>query len=154
MMQKFHDNVAQKLLKRQMNIKTTNWVWPRELTDSLLKTPQWYVPSRPEEIILRGIQHKNCVGSYVQWHFEKPNEKLSCKNLLLFTDNFEAELMIHFGIDNNGNKKSIDVNINQIKGKFNKDAPWEARCSLEAIKRKLIGLSANAFIPMPYVENS
>ena len=130
-----------------MELLSANWIWPKELTDSLSKFPEWYIPSSAEEIILRGKHHGNCVGSYVQRHFAPPDKGLfsASKCLLLFTDFFEAELRISFGIDKDGKKASIKADVYQAKGRFNKDAPDTVMRSLLSAKKSLVGLSVYAF---------
>ena len=122
------------------------WTWPIELTDALQKVPEWYVPGNAAEIILRGIQHGNCVGSYVERHFAASDKELNPKCLLLFTDFYEAELRIFFGPNDEGKIVSVNAGIYQAKGRYNKDAPKEQIQSLFNAKKFLLGLTAGAFV--------
>ena len=145
MMLRFHDAEHERQLMSQMGLQSLNWVWPQELTDSLSKFPEWYVPSRAAEIILRGKQHGNCVGAYVGRHFAPPDKHLKPKCLLLFTDYYEAELQITFGTGKDGTLKSISADVYQAKGRFNIDAPSAAIRSLLEAKKMLVGLPVTAF---------
>ncbi|MDR0316954.1 MAG: hypothetical protein LBH89_00660, partial [Lactococcus lactis] len=112
-------------------------------------SPEWYIPEYTSDIRLRGQQHHNCVGSYVERHY-KPVEN-NFKMLLLFTDFCEAEVHLFFKeviVDGKVFLGCTDAKIQQAKTAFNKDISREDLSELKKIIKVFINQPAEYFNPV------
>ena len=148
------------LEKEQMAMETHQHRW--DALAEVIKTvsPEWYIPEYASEIRIRGRQHHNCVGAYVDRHF-RPCEQ-NFKMLLLFTDYCEAEVHITFGVVRIKKEKyygeflvksgqchgCISAKIQQAKTAYNKDIPLSDKKVLEEIMLAFKKLPAEFFNPV------
>ena len=140
MMQRFHGAENMERLRQQISRNKATYKWPSALTDVLIDYPEWYIPTKIAEVRLRGTKHRHCVGSYADRHFQAPKDKY--KVLLLFSDLYTSEIFLNFN-----NEIVSDVNVHQVRGCYNKDAPIDVKRCVHEIAQKMEKLSADAFCP-------
>lgn len=104
-LRRFHNIEAMRIL----NIARAgdpNWSreyeWPSGLVDLIesISEGEWHIPVMPIELVIRGENHHNCIGSYIDDHFEKPaidtSDLILYKTLILLSEEAEAELLLVF----------------------------------------------------------
>jgi len=148
-MERFHDLKTEEILEQMKAFDTYQHTWDTLSAAIKEVSPEWYLPEYTSEILLRGQQHSNCVGSYAERHF-KPVEN-NHKMLLLFTDFFEAE--VHFSFREiilNGKAflGCIDVKIQQAKTAYNKDISKNDLSELKKVVKVFFNLPAENFNPV------
>jgi len=121
-MERFHDLQTEEILKQQRAQDLNQYTW--DVLSAAIKdvSPEWYLPEYPSDIQIRGQQHHNCVGAYVDRHYTPV--KNNSKMLLLFTDFCEAEVHLSFGEIIKEGKAflgCIDVRLQQAKTAYNRD---------------------------------
>jgi len=120
-LQRYHDEEARRRTNRNNSIEDeiscSEYTWPDELVYlvNLVSDGEWRIPVRPDKIKARGRAHHNCIGAYVDRHFNKPNINESApfphKKLLVFSDEAEAEIHLYFAKPNtadNAEEKTSD----------------------------------------------
>ena len=140
MMQRFHDAEHVEQLRQQMAQDESVYEWPGTLTKVLQGCPEWYIPIMGAEVLLRGAEHKHCVGSYKTRHFQPP--QAGYKVLLLFSDMYTAEIFLHFRHD-----IVSRVSVIQVRGNYNAPAPAADMRRVQTIAKKMNTLPAEAFCP-------
>jgi len=141
-------------------LETQRHTW--DALAEVIKTvsPEWYIPEYASEIRIRGQQHRNCIGGYIDRHFQP--HKNNFKMLLLFTDYYEAEVHIYLGevtvksekyygeflVKSGQNHGCVSAKIMQAKTAFNKDIPSSDKKELEEIITAFKGLPAEFFNPV------
>ena len=163
----FHDMRTEELLaeqlareKEQMALETQRYTW--DALTEVIKTvsPEWYIPEYATEIRIRGQQHHNCIGGYIERHFH-PHEN-NFKMLLLFTDYCEAEVHITLGEVKISKEKyygeflvksgecngCTNASIQQAKTSYNNDIPPSDIKELEKITLVFRKLPAEFFDPV------
>jgi len=148
-MERFHDLKAEEILEQQRAFETYQHKW--ETLSDLIRnvSPEWYLPEYTSDIRLRGQQHHNCVGSYIERHY-KPVE-YNFKMLLLFTDFCEAEVHLFFRemvIDGKAFLGCIDVKILQAKTAYNKDISISDLSELKKVVKVFLKQPAEDFNPV------
>ena len=148
-MERFHDLKVEEILEHQKIFDTYQHTWDTLSTVIKEVSPEWYLPEYTSEIRLRGQQHYNCVGTYVERHF-CPVES-NFKMLLLFTDFCEAEAHLFFG-DIIAEGKTflgcINVKIQQAKTAYNKDISIKEFLEVKEVVKAFLGLPAENFNPV------
>jgi len=159
-LQTYHDNamefIYRETKKKRADLKR-EYSWDCQLVELIntVSEGQWYIPICPEELIRRGIDHHNCVGSYFERHFKEPDisGKVLSKTLILFSDEAEAEIRLVFKSDKNEDKKTSENIINtvctnsrlmQCKTRYNKLYPPDIP---ERLCAAFIGCNVNIFTP-------
>ena len=148
-MERFHDLKAEEILEQQRVFETYQHTWDALSAAIKEVSPEWYLPEYTLDIRLRGQQHHNCVGSYIERHY-KPVEN-NFKMLLLFTDFCEAEAHLFFGeviVDGKAFLGCINVTIQQAKTAYNKDILKEDLLELNEVIKVFINLPADNFNPI------
>jgi len=148
-MERFHDLKSDEILEQQRAFETCQHTWDTLSAAIKEVSPEWYLPEYTSDIRLRGQQHHNCVGGYVERHY-KPVEN-NFKMLLLFTDFCEAEVHLFFGeviVDGKVFLGCIDANIQQAKTAYNKDISKEDLSELKKIIKVFYKLPAENFNPV------
>jgi len=140
MMQKFHDAEHTERLREQIVNEKAVYKWPVILTDVLLDCPEWYIPTMKAEVLLRGVEHSNCVGAYNDRHFQQPIA--GYKVLLLFSDMYTAEILLRYR-----NNEIIKASVVQVRGQYNKDAPMADVRRVCQIATRMEKLPIDAFCP-------
>jgi len=148
-MERFHDLKAEEILEQQRASDPYQYTW-ETLSDVIKEaSPEWYLPEYTSDILIRGQQHRNCVGSYVERHY-KPVED-NFKMLLLFTDFCEAEVHLFFKeiiTDGKAFLGCFDVKIQQAKKAYNKDILKKDLEELKEVIKVFIKLPAEKFNPV------
>jgi hypothetical protein len=107
-----HDEWAEedrkRILAQNMALEVP-FVYTDELTD-IVKRHGWYLPKAPIDMLIRGKEHHNCVGSYGK------SQRNNTGRLVVFKEDTEAELI--FGVYEGF---ILDGSVYQCKGKYNKD---------------------------------
>lgn len=147
-MERFHDLKAEEMLEQQRAIETCQHTW--DILSAKIKevSPEWYLPEYASDIRLRGQQHHNCVGGYVERHY-KPVEN-NFKMLLLFTDFCEAETHLFFGeviAESKAFLGCIDVKIQQAKTAYNSDISRGDLSELKKVIKIFSNMPAENFNP-------
>ena len=148
-MERFHDLKSDEILEQQRAFETCQHTWDTLSAAIKEVSPEWYLPEYTSDIRLRGQQHHNCVGGYVERHY-KPVEN-NFKMLLLFTDFCEAEVHLFFGeviVDGKAFLGCIDAKIQQAKTAYNKDISKEDFSELKEIIKVFFKLPAENFNPV------
>ena len=148
-MERFHDLKAEEILEQQRALDTHQYLW--EILSNEIKeaSPEWYLPEFASDILIRGQQHHNCVGSYVERHY-KPVED-NFKMLLLFTDFCEAEAHLSFGQITIKGKTFLgcnNVKIMQAKTAYNKDISKTELLELKEVIKVFLKKPAEIFNPV------
>jgi len=148
-MERFHDLKAEEILEQQRAFETYQHIWDTLSAVIREVSPEWYLPEYTLDIRLRGQQHHNCVGSYVERHY-RPVEN-NFKMLLLFTDFCEAEAHLFFEeviVDGKAFLGCIDVKIQQAKTAYNRDISKSDLSELKEVIKVFINLPAEDFNPV------
>ena len=148
-MERFHDLKAEEILEHQKAFETYQHTW--DTLSAAIKdvSPEWYLPEYTLDIRLRGQQHHNCVGSYVERHY-KPVEN-NFKMLLLFTDFCEAEVHLFFGEVVKDSKVFLgctEAKILQAKTAYNRDISKKDLSELNEVIKVFLNMSAEDFCPV------
>jgi len=147
-MERFHDLKAEEILEQQRAFETYQYTWDTLSPAIKEVSPEWYLPEYTSDILIRGQQHHNCVGSYVERHY-KPVEN-NFKMLLLFTDFCEAEVHLLFGevvVDGKAFSGCINIKILQAKTAYNKDISKNDLSELKKVIRVFYKLPEENFNP-------
>jgi hypothetical protein len=148
-MERFHDLKADEILEQQRAFETCQHTWDTLSAAIREVSPEWYLPEYTSDIRLRGQQHHNCVGGYVERHY-KPVEN-NFKMLLLFTDFCEAEAHLSFKeivVEGKAFLGCIDAKIQQAKTAYNEDISKEDLSELKKIIKTFINMPAENFNPV------
>jgi len=148
-MEKFHNLKAEEIIEQQRAFETYQHTW--DILSAAIKevSPEWYIPEYTLDIRLRGQQHHNCVGSYIERHY-KPVEN-NYKMLLLFTDFCEAEVHFYFKeiiVEGKAFIACYNAIIQQAKTSYNKDISKEDLSELNELIKVFINLPVENFNPV------
>jgi len=145
---KYHDLKTEEMIAEQRNADKMKYSW-EELTKVIQDvSPEWYLPEYPSDIRLRGQQHHNCIGGYVDRHFAPVIDNM--KMLLLFTDECEAEVHVYFGELVKDTKVYIgcrDVKIMQARTAYNREIKTNDFLELKEVVKAFRKLPVEAFSP-------
>jgi len=147
-MEKFHDLKTEEMIEEQRVYESCQHSW--DSLSAVIKdvSPEWYLPEYTSDIRLRGQQHHNCVGGYVERHFKHVEDNY--KMLLLFTDFYEAELHLFFKEIIKEGKVfigCIEVKILQAKTTYNNNIPGNDLLELKKIIKVFLNLPVEYFNP-------
>ncbi|MCL2185119.1 MAG: hypothetical protein FWB86_04590 [Treponema sp.] len=147
-MERFHDLKAEEMLEEQRAFDIYQHTW--DILSAAIKdvSPEWYLPEYTSDIRLRGQQHHNCVGGYIERHY-KPVEN-DFKMLLLFTDFCEAEVHLFFREiieDGKAFLGCINARIQQAKTAFNKNISEKDFSELKKVIKVFINMPFENFNP-------
>jgi len=148
-MEQFHDLKAEEIIEQQRALDLYQYTWDTLSAAIKEVSPEWYLPEYSTDILIRGQQHHNCVGSYIERHY-KPVEN-QFKMLLLFTDFCEAEVHLFFRevvVDGKAFLGCADVIIQQAKTAYNKDITKNDLSELKEIIKVFFNLPAEYFNPV------
>ena len=148
-MERFHDLKSEEMLEEQRKFETYQHTW--DVLSAAIKkiSPEWYLPEYTSDIRLRGQQHHNCVGGYIERHY-CPVER-NFKMLLLFTDFCEAELHFFFDeiiVEGKAFLGCIKISILQAKTAFNEDISKEDLSELKNVIKVFYNLPLENFNPV------
>jgi hypothetical protein len=148
-MKRFHDIKTEEMIEEQRKLDTHEYTWDE--LEKVIKgvSQKWYLPKRGSDIRLRGQQHHNCVGGYVERHFKTVSEKF--KMILIFTDDCEAEIYLTFEEvteDGKTYKGCINAEIMQAKTAFNKDITPDKLSELHEVIKAFKKLPLEFFNPV------
>jgi len=163
-LKKFHDAESLRLLEIEKSKQPDlfiEYTWESKLTDLIFATCEglWKLPVKPVELVIRGIKHRNCVGSYYGRHFDIPNpnaKKTAHKVIVLFSQEAEAEFQLFFKKKIAENNLSTDkyicssVKLNQCKTRGNRGYSPEIPVRLLSV---FAGCDMNLFVPKPQKTN-
>jgi hypothetical protein len=132
-------------LERQMDMLRIPYHYEKELVE-IVEKHGWYLPKTPADMLQRGYDHHNCVGSYeVRQNGCFPatynRRDYSTRNIVIFNDEASAELSFRSQGYVLGNEGAVITSgrVIQCKGKYNKDMNQNG---LEGIINDLRGLDA------------
>ena len=147
-MEKFHDLKTEEVIEEQRVFESCQHSWDSLSAAIKDVSPEWYLPEYTSDIRLRGQQHHNCVGGYIERHFKHVEDNY--KMLLLFTDFYEAELHLFFKEIIKEGKAfigCIEVKIQQVKTTYNNNIPGNDLLELKKIIKVFINLPVESFNP-------
>ena len=147
-MEQYHNLKTEELIEQQRAFETHLHKWDKLTAVIREVSPEWYLPEYTSDIQLRGQQHHNCVGGYVERHYQPAENNF--KMLLLFTDFCEAEVHIFFAdvvTDGKAFLGCVNVKILQAKTAYNIDISKKDLAELKKVLKMFLKLPLEYFNP-------